>query len=543
MTSAINHLPKEVLHLVFSWLARIDEPEPIDRTVSLPVEDTVLPPAKKPTRTIFSDATHLGWITATHVCRRWRNLILKMPLLWAGIAGGVLPSYQICEAIIKRARDHPLHFWHWHTFKIHRLRLARVVTQLLPLHRDRLESLALPIMDSLDTVALTGHTLTRLKNLYLEGMGNMPYNADHAAVDAPNLRTLHMNAIFLPFSASSLRSLRIDFRRKVNVPLASVLDFLPFTLLLEDLELRDPYEDEDRTPALHYPARLSHLTSLTLSGTAEQFVPIWKSIVAPSAVNVSLRVTGEESELEILSCLHALLSQPNKDSLRFSFDEDSGTFIMHLYASFDGPEYVTNDGKHRSTGVHLSATDIREDYKTEICKPYDLTTALIAKLVPENIRWLDCNLILDYFNDSTLCEPYYVRDLLRLLKNVSTVSVGRESDMKVLHELLCAEYTDTPFPRLRSVILKHPRDTIPNTNGTYSAVKHMLESWAYLGLICSTFLARHTPLLRVQVAACSVEELGGNEDAWRAQERWIRGARAWVDEMVVTDLTVQDAHS
>ncbi|TFY73861.1 hypothetical protein EWM64_g10151 [Hericium alpestre] len=66
--SITTRLPVEVLTHVFSILAECD------------------PPSPEPLKGDRSgDKAHLGWITATHVCRRWRHVALSAPALWTNI--------------------------------------------------------------------------------------------------------------------------------------------------------------------------------------------------------------------------------------------------------------------------------------------------------------------------------------------------------------------------------------------------------------------------------------------------------------------------
>ncbi|KAI0038315.1 hypothetical protein FA95DRAFT_1600159 [Auriscalpium vulgare] len=56
----VDHLPPEILTIIFSILSSIDPP-----------------------RSNAKRKYKLGWVTVTHVCQRWRNIALRNPLLWA----------------------------------------------------------------------------------------------------------------------------------------------------------------------------------------------------------------------------------------------------------------------------------------------------------------------------------------------------------------------------------------------------------------------------------------------------------------------------
>ncbi|KAI0046165.1 hypothetical protein FA95DRAFT_1607093 [Auriscalpium vulgare] len=86
----VARLPPEILTLVFSILSSIARPH---RTQSTPTKFTY----------------NLGWLTVTHVCRRWRNVSLRDPVLWASDVA--LPSalgHVWTAAYLSRAQDVPL---------------------------------------------------------------------------------------------------------------------------------------------------------------------------------------------------------------------------------------------------------------------------------------------------------------------------------------------------------------------------------------------------------------------------------------------------
>ncbi|KAI0056098.1 hypothetical protein BV25DRAFT_1832555 [Artomyces pyxidatus] len=83
----ISRLPPEILTRIFTINAAADIPGIRDKTKTRP---------------------RLGWITVTHVCRRWREMVLDLPILWAQLA---LPlGDKWAEEMVARAKSVPLVF-------------------------------------------------------------------------------------------------------------------------------------------------------------------------------------------------------------------------------------------------------------------------------------------------------------------------------------------------------------------------------------------------------------------------------------------------
>ncbi|VDC02104.1 unnamed protein product [Peniophora sp. CBMAI 1063] len=86
MSSTAQGLPHDILHELFEHLAVVDPVGPL-RTATL--------------------SCSLGWITATHVCARWREVGLGLATLWANVVCA-FPSMEIADELLLRARDCPL---------------------------------------------------------------------------------------------------------------------------------------------------------------------------------------------------------------------------------------------------------------------------------------------------------------------------------------------------------------------------------------------------------------------------------------------------
>ncbi|KAI0044497.1 hypothetical protein FA95DRAFT_1496973, partial [Auriscalpium vulgare] len=81
-----SRLPPEIMSRVFTILVSIDPP----------------------TRTVRPVKIRLGWLSITHVCKRWRDIALHLPTLWADITFPFIFDERWAAAFSSRARDMPL---------------------------------------------------------------------------------------------------------------------------------------------------------------------------------------------------------------------------------------------------------------------------------------------------------------------------------------------------------------------------------------------------------------------------------------------------
>ncbi|VDB90611.1 unnamed protein product [Peniophora sp. CBMAI 1063] len=517
----------------------------------------VPPPVLRSALMLIAERTRkverLGWITASHVCQRWRVLMLRMPLLWAGVSGGIFPSRDICEVMIKRAGDRPLSFfgdWPSHANYVRGSLVSTTdtVTELIPSYRSRVEELALRIDGRAEAKTICGHHLPQLKRLYLEAYDILPYD-DADAIDAPQLRSLRMDYIVVPFQAQNLRFLSIDIVNAVNELSRAAFHVIELAPMLEELELshfafrveddEDEPEDDEGPIPLSTPIDLHALTSLTYDGLSKYLHVLLQSFLINEGARISVEIPGRDSQLNLFIILQDMLQRVENDHLCLSFSRENSTWSLfaHVYPSADGPchEIDVVDRRGRN-GVHISAISdcIANAAEIDIAftTPDTFISALVARLNTHNIRSLDLDLVLN-LRTNEHGGPNDIGEALQPLKNVSTIAVGRGCDMNALKALFLPEDAaiPLPFPDLKTLVLKHPRECASEGLG---GIDQMLRTWATLGHLCGALMVRHHPLSCIRVAAFNLEELGGNEDAWRAQERLIKGARAWVDEVELT---------
>ncbi|VDB96173.1 unnamed protein product [Peniophora sp. CBMAI 1063] len=568
--SPIQNLPEDVLHDLFNWLSVIDQPtlfspSVIDQPITLfspPVIDQ--PPLFS--RTIGNRPplvkTSLGWITATHVCRRWRSSILSMPFLWAAIAGGVSASQPTCETFIERAGQAPLHFWEWHLRQFGRIEshtdysgtpVRSTIARLTPRYSGRLERLALYISgrrqtgyngvvpDDDELAIVDGCYFPQLKNFYLES--DVLRVRFTAAFEAPKLESLHMDGIFLAFRAPVLRFLRISSRQLVSFGI--MLDSIASSPLLEELELYNVSMD-NASPFPHsHEIRLPRLAVLRYQGEHTPFRLLREAIDIPQTALLSLGLSGTtESELAIIAYARDFISQPMHDSLRLSFSDDDNpqTFHVHIYQSTAVSQHSAANGRRSRSGVHAYLRV--QAIWSQAHKTQRLVAALLAATELVNIRYLD----LDRIAGATFVieEMAMFQRVLRTLTDVTSVFVGRESDLDFAHWLLCPNAPATPlFPHLRSLVLKHPRDTIPQLTSSSLKVlygfngprQHIKMKWNAIINLCTDLRERGVPLTHIYMTTYSAAEIDCDDVqvALDVQERCLERVRGLVENVVIVE--------
>ncbi|VDC07675.1 unnamed protein product [Peniophora sp. CBMAI 1063] len=264
----VNDLPLELLHEVFAWLSTVDVPGFDAATASI----------------------KLGWVVVSHVCKRWRDTILNMAVLWASIAGGVFTSQELCEELIRRARNSPLYLWDWTRVspeEFTRVILRQTVSRLAIDHLERIAKLALDARDPATVHSILGRPLPQLRELYLEGRepgardGQFLWlSGAERTLISPHLQTLEMRLVFFPFQAPALQALCIDHNwAGADITYELLMDALASCPLLEDLELLDVLPLDDGVPSR--PVPLSHLSTLTYSGSPPDFTLLWDSLAIP----------------------------------------------------------------------------------------------------------------------------------------------------------------------------------------------------------------------------------------------------------------------
>lgn len=283
-------------HLVFHELDAVQEMSPnIGSVERIPTEvlcDLFLffkvswPPSR---------ANRLGWIPqVAHVCKRWRDVSLGFPFLWADIVCA-FSSPDATDTILERALHLPLQL---RACRIHLATSALTPYQL---------SLATKYILNIHTLihpephdwsnALSGKTLSCLRVLEI-ARWKLATRSSPCAVDAPMLQKLTLHNFLFPFNAPALRYLKLSFKfnkRSRRIPPSDLLCFLNRTPLLEELFLDHAIKtDISVQGADACKTVLSHLRELHYTGGGNAPV-FWREIHAPPELAVYIKLDEVDS--------------------------------------------------------------------------------------------------------------------------------------------------------------------------------------------------------------------------------------------------------
>ncbi|KZV69754.1 hypothetical protein PENSPDRAFT_652142 [Peniophora sp. CONT] len=276
----IQDLHDDILVYVFEALALTDPPHALGVNYRPDAMSTIsgslysLRRRKKPTsRRANIHQYHLGWIYATHVCRRWRTILLSLSSLWAGI---VCHLPHVFDLLLDRARDASLNFdvrqlegidlvvlFPIIDYALENIDRARTLNcpffrQQCEKARDSLSGRVLPNIVCLDISR--PHPRVQHRFLYEEDDGLIA--GDILRIDAPNLRTATLSEIRCYFTSPFLRSLQyLECGDDIDLHgyLFEVLRSVP---MLESLRCKIGAESagsQSASPATHEVIGLPHL--------------------------------------------------------------------------------------------------------------------------------------------------------------------------------------------------------------------------------------------------------------------------------------------
>ncbi|KZV68232.1 hypothetical protein PENSPDRAFT_754262 [Peniophora sp. CONT] len=514
---AVNSLQDDVLFEVFCWLAVLDPPGP---------------------RTQYSKCFH-GWILASHVCKRWRHMILGMPLLWARIPAAFPYSTRACTTIIQRSAAAPLTFWppydEGRVITLGAIVLTPDLSAIANQHLERAVSIAgyggwynPPASE-----AFSGRSAPHLKILYV-----FDHSEDFAwkeGLEAPILDILLLYRSFFNIRAPILRALRVDLSLGPYIPSPPyVLEVLENCLLLEELDLASLFDvflvDETYEPRVE-PIELSRLANFRYSGQWPGFSSIWLSINVPPSVRLLVEFPALEQGVFLLfphiqGCLR---SSSKYDTLRISYTVNS--LIVSVYDSRT-PVYATISGQEVVSGVSICLSDY-ENIPAELdadpdVPPNLVIAALLRSLNPAQIHHIDLDIA---FNMSDFPSPTVMREVLRALDQVKTLAVGHHARFEPISLFLRGSAPGLPalvFPELRTLILKGAAETIPPEDrfARGSAEGNIWETWEYINSFVSSLRAARCKALRhievTEIKDMTVLGSDGVQSFIEARDRCIR---------------------
>lgn len=318
--SLIGRLPPEILSCIFSFHA-IDEPIP---SYSIYNPDDPFPSSSSPIR------LGLGWITVTHVCRRWRQVALSDPNLWRTAVFDLGAEW--AEEILARSKAALISYSRELSF---RPRVSRrrplddevTLRKHLP-HVRRLvlsgtpESLA-PAVRALNTPAPHLESLELLRNAPQFRKLSITLPSDLFAHHAPKLRHVALFGCAVPWHSPLFRDLtHLDIRIPPVVPfprsapasqsdhlsiptlerLLSILEAMPSLQVLTLGNCLPRPESTDRVVPLR------HMSKLSLDGSLSEVVAVLERVALPSSASLSLRCPDHNPLDGLLDTLVSLLA-------------------------------------------------------------------------------------------------------------------------------------------------------------------------------------------------------------------------------------------
>ncbi|KZV71611.1 hypothetical protein PENSPDRAFT_650475 [Peniophora sp. CONT] len=203
--TTIDDVHDDILSLIFDELARLDPP----RWLRDAYRDNLLSPHPDPSRRCYS----LGWMVTTHVCERWRKILLSMSPLWAAIVCNLSKAF---EALLDRARHAPLTVY-IPTYNPEPQERMKFILEVALSHISDTRSLrcSIPAGSQHDHArgVLSSGTLPHLRHLgldfgYKRGKNSHRFK-ERLRLDAPNLEITSLSGIRCHLTSLHLRSLEI----------------------------------------------------------------------------------------------------------------------------------------------------------------------------------------------------------------------------------------------------------------------------------------------------------------------------------------------
>ncbi|VDC06513.1 unnamed protein product [Peniophora sp. CBMAI 1063] len=293
----------------------------------------------------------LGWISLSHVNRRWRLLLLDQPVLWGRVVCE-FPSRDAYRTCLYRARAAPLSLkadrdW------VQMCTSVEEIASLIPRARKigfadpaagvltlSLEGMALPLLEDLKTVRC--HSMN--KGLVAPSLRRLSIYTIPFSISAPHLRTLSVvlstldsNTHYLPgivAAFSFLEELTVKFLEPGRCYLTGAAD--------DELARRN---NEDRLNAILSdlergtpPKEMPRLTSLSVSDCDALFIKVlWRSLAVPRTATISV-VYGSDAVWRLASAepMQTYLSYPEYDTLSVTTSTDGREQRCSLHAGESG---------------------------------------------------------------------------------------------------------------------------------------------------------------------------------------------------------------
>ncbi|KAF4604345.1 hypothetical protein EYR40_001524 [Pleurotus pulmonarius] len=417
----VSRLPPEVLSMIFELLA-----------------------SDKTPRLGYAGNAYEQLLSATHVCRTWRQVALDSPRIWGYISASASP--RTAELFLERAKSAPLYF----TSRGYRPKEQVLLTVLD--HLDRLKEIALNCQPKWVERILSEPT----PQLEVVSLTNAHYRSLHPlqflAESFPVLQHLSLTGYILRTPAESLtnlRSLMIDSHQDGgNLTLMDAVDF--FTMLndlthLSSLTLIAALAPlGGSVPPLT--VNLPRLTDLTIRDDDISNLGMMSCIIAPLIKTIKLIHTGRanvEIATPVLAAIYSKL--PN-------VPHSYSAFMLHAARGYGNFAYVKmwagRSAEERESATpffDLKVSGTLEDLQTE---------GAVLTLCPSNGHppILHLHSDVESFNDDRLDTER--ERILRQLKDVTELHSRRLMDIAlVLCDTSAKQRQARSLPSLKTIVL------------------------------------------------------------------------------------------
>ncbi|KZV67502.1 hypothetical protein PENSPDRAFT_754848 [Peniophora sp. CONT] len=324
-----------------------------------------------------------GWLSLGHVSSHVRTTLLAMRELWASAICSTSNHTVLAEVLLRAGdtqltlrlnEDTPYFLW---PFALQNLQKAQHIDVKFFDDDDHaiyegLCELQLPLLQALHA------SIVKPSDGFMEHeppwMRGFDASSTHAPyMNAPNLRTLQLDNVFLPFNPSNLTTLILKgtksyWRDKYDSPDPSMfLDMLRRCSRLHTLQI-DGWIPEFRDDESYLPATISCLRILALDLDEGQLAKLWSHIEIAGTTSVIVDVRNQDQSLETFSLAtrieHALLLAPHARS-----DHIRGVFIQQECIEYGKrPNYRSRD--RLRVALFVRAPDANDQMLIDLPRPH-----------------------------------------------------------------------------------------------------------------------------------------------------------------------------
>jgi hypothetical protein len=406
------------------------------------------PPAKPETRRAkvglkgLQPGIALGWITLTHVCHRWRLILMEEATLWSRILCIFPTAFDI---ILERARDAPLTIDYILEGRPDIFKSAAARISLIRDHPERLGSV--DVHANFDILSfLSGKSYPHLQSLGLKA----PYPSapgfvrffygDLKPIIAPNLVHLTMRGCIAPFDAPMLRSLCLvgSLFHGWAITITQALDLLECCPLLEEFITSDAFHADDhifseREVCSGRMVQLPRLKSLSITTNGLAFSALWDHISPSKNIAVEIKAfdsmtAGNPSHIpDIFNSIRRLLTTYDTLQVRPSHTR---------FLSFPGMRLSS------STSEGFCVISIRP-FDTWLHELIGMCETVAPFLVQKQIRTLDL---------SRMSFNTFPRELVSVLRKLRTMSCSFSANSSILDITLFHDGSELLFPDLQTLV-------------------------------------------------------------------------------------------